>query len=111
MVSKNAVTPGFALACFRASLMTLVSIKYMRGEFGRFNPLEIFVETDVGHRRQNHSQGAPARTRSAASELRDFGLRASAMRSGALLERPYDLVTNSAHQQIGHYCAPTQCYQ
>ncbi len=49
MVSKNAITPGFALACFRASLMTLVSIKYMWGEFGRFDPLEIRVETHVGH--------------------------------------------------------------
>ena len=34
---------------FRASLITLVSIKYMRRGFGRLDPLEIRVEADVGH--------------------------------------------------------------
>ncbi len=62
-VSKNAITPRFALTCFRASLITLVSIKYMRGKFGRFAPLEIRVDTHVRHRRQNLSKGAPARAR------------------------------------------------
>ena len=48
-VSKNAMTPWFALACFRASLITLVSIKYMRSEFGRVDTFEIRVKTHVGH--------------------------------------------------------------
>ena len=48
-VSKNATTPRFEFARFRASLITLVSIKYMRGEFGRVDPLEILVEAHVRH--------------------------------------------------------------
>ena len=48
-VSKKAMTPRFALARFRASLITLVSIKYMRRGFGRLGPLEIRVEAHVGH--------------------------------------------------------------
>src|ERR1700722_17194458 len=100
-VSKNAITPRFALACFRASLITLVSIKYMRGEFGRVHPLEILVEAHVRHRRQNLSEGASARTRERRRQdcaMLRFG--AAAVRPGALLDRPDDLHVDSAHEQI-----------
>src|ERR1700735_3981561 len=62
-VFKNAMTPRLALPRFRASLMMLVSIKNMRSELGRVDPLEILVEAHVRHGRQNLSEGAPPRTR------------------------------------------------
>jgi hypothetical protein len=75
----------------------------MRGAPGRVDPLEIRVETDVRHRRQNLSEGAPARTRERRrQDCAMFRFRAPAMRPGALLERTDDLVIDSAHQQIGH---------
>jgi hypothetical protein len=43
------MTPQLALARFRASLITLVSIKYMRSEFARVDPLKILVAAHVRH--------------------------------------------------------------
>ena len=48
-VSKKAMTPRFALGRLRASLITLVSIKYMRRALGRLDPLEIRVDADIRH--------------------------------------------------------------
>jgi hypothetical protein len=50
---QNAVTPGFALLPFRASLITLVSIKYIAGGPRLLNALEILIPADIGHRRQD----------------------------------------------------------
>src|ERR1700722_17865937 len=62
-ISKKATTPRFALARLRASLITLVSIKYIRRAPDRLDPLEIGVDADVRHRGQNLRRGATARAR------------------------------------------------
>src|SRR5580693_3123036 len=98
-VSKKATTPRSALARFRISLTTLVSIKYIRGTLGRVDPLEIRVDTDVRHRGQYLGEGPPARARERGREdCAMFRFGAAAVGSSALLERSDDLVIDSAHQ-------------
>jgi hypothetical protein len=101
------MTPRFALARLRASLITLPSIRYMRGALGRVDPLEVRVDADVRHCRQDLGEAAPTRARERRrQDCAMFRFRAPAMRPGALLERPGDLVIDSADQQIGHIPAP-----
>src|SRR5271165_1254701 len=105
--SRNATTPRFALWPFRASLTTFVSIKNTARGLARFDPFEIGVEADRRHRRQNLGQAPPLGTRQRGSEYGPmFGLRAAAMRPGALLQRPHELLFDAADQQIRHVYTP-----
>jgi hypothetical protein len=54
---------GFAFAFLRASLITLVSIKYTRRFPFGLDALEIGICADVGHRSQHFAQTASARAR------------------------------------------------
>ncbi len=101
---RNATTPLFALSPFRASLMTFVSIKYTARVPAGLDPLEIRVNADGGHRRQNLGEAPPAGTRQRRGENGAmFGFRATAMRPGPLLERPDDVLVDAAHKQIRHF--------
>src|SRR5258708_38024727 len=103
MRSKNLTTPGLALAFFRVSLTTFVSIKYTWHFRAGLHALEIDVRADVGHRRQDLRK-APL---SGADKRRnkDFpvlGLSTPSMRHRALLESPHNLFIDAANEQIRH---------
>ncbi len=87
--------------------MTFVSIKYMTRLFARLDPLEIRVETDRRHGRQNLGEAPPFGARKRGGEDGPmFGLGAPAMGSGPLLQRPNQLLIDPADQKIRHRCAP-----
>src|SRR5271167_1803809 len=102
---RNATTPRFALSPFRASLTTFVSIKYTARAPARIDSLEIGVEAEGRHRRQNLGKASPLETRQRGGENGPmFGLRAPAMRSGPLLQRPNEFLVDATDQQIRHFC-------
>ena len=100
---KKSTTPGLAFALFRASLMTLVSTKYIRRPPARSRALEVRVGTNLRHGRKNLCKTSPAGTRQRGSQdFPMFGLCAATMCAGPLLERPHQILVNSAHQQVSH---------
>jgi hypothetical protein len=95
--------PGSALALFRASLITLVSIKYIRRSPARSRALEIRVGTDLRHGSKDFGKASPAGMGQRGSQYFPmFGFCAAAVRAGPLLERPHQLFVNSAYQQVSH---------
>src|ERR1700712_4499350 len=101
------MTPRLAFAFLRASLMTLVSIKYIRCLGRRLDALEVLVPTHVRHRSQHFREAALARARQCRREDRPmFSLGASAVRAGTLLERPDNRFIDATNQQVGHTVLP-----
>jgi hypothetical protein len=96
---KNSMTPRYALDFLRASLITLVSIKYTgRLEVG-LDALEVRVGADVRNRSQQLRQRALARAgESLSQDLSMFRLGASAVCASALLERPHERLIDTANQ-------------
>jgi hypothetical protein len=104
---KKSATPGFAFALFRASLTTLVSIKFIRRLPGRFQAFEVRVGTNLWHGSENLGKASPTGTGKRGNEYFPmFGLCATTMCSGPLLERPHKLFIDAAHQQGSHLTSP-----
>jgi hypothetical protein len=91
------VTPAFALPYLRASPMTLVSTKYMRGLGGGMDPFEIGVHAHIRHRRQNFRERALVRESQRSGQDRPvFGLGTLAVFTGPRLQRPDDGFVNAS---------------
>jgi len=96
-----------ALRPLRASLTTLVSIKYIWRGSRVLDPLEILVAPDVGHGKQQFGERPLAWPGERRGEKRAvFGLNAAAVRARARFQRSNDFIVDSAHQQIRHSLAP-----
>jgi hypothetical protein len=94
---------GLAFALFRASLITLVSIKYISRSPARSRALEVRVGTDLRHGSKDFGKASPAGTGQRGSQYFPmFGFCAAAVCAGPLLERPHQLFINSTYQQVGH---------
>src|ERR1019366_959694 len=93
---KKSTTPGFAFALFRASLTTLVSIKYIRRLPGRLRAFEVRVDADLRHGGKDLGKASPAGTGQRSSQYFPmFSLCATTMCSGPLLERPHKLFVDA----------------
>jgi hypothetical protein len=104
---KKRLTPRFALDLLRASLMTLVSIKYTRCPVLVFDALEILVPAHVRHLRQHLGESFPARLHQDRLEQNPvFGLCAATMPGRTALQCIHDSPIKFPDNEIGHDAAP-----
>jgi hypothetical protein len=100
---KNARTPGFARDPLRASLITLVSTKYIAAKRSLRLSREIVVAPHIRHGGQQVCQLAAGWVQQRrCQDGTVLGLSAAAMLSGPLLEGSHHGLLHAPHEQISH---------